>query len=50
VGYRLAGQTAGILIDGPESAVFGITAEEAAEIDELRKVRGKAPRAEDPSD
>jgi hypothetical protein len=30
-------------IDGP-----GITAEEAAEIDELRKARGRGPRGEDP--
>ena len=30
-------------IDGP-----GITPEESAEIDELRKARGKGPRAEDP--
>ena len=32
-----------------EPGGFGITAEEATEIDELRKVRGKGPRAVDPS-
>jgi hypothetical protein len=30
-----------------EPGGFGLTAEEAAEIDELRKARGKGPRAED---
>jgi hypothetical protein len=27
----------------------GVTAEESAEIDELRRARGKGPRSEDPS-